>query len=148
MNYSTRITDSLRFEGVSLFEMMVTIVIVSILSGSAYITLGPLWKKHEIGLVASDLTGHIQSLRLRAILEGVTYQMMIEDSSLKFKKATSAGPWRKIELGESVHCSLKGRVLFSSRGFTSPKTIFLSTSKFKQNVIININGRVRRSEIY
>ncbi|MCP4754334.1 MAG: hypothetical protein GY866_25905 [Proteobacteria bacterium] len=137
-------------KGLSLFEIMVAICIVSIVTGLATVSLRPLWEKHELRLAVDDLTGRIQLLRMKAILEKSTYQMKIEGPQLFYRRkiADRWDPWTNHRLKERIRYSMSGSSYFSGKGFATPKTITLTNNDYNRKIIININGRSRTSEIF
>lgn len=137
-------------KGLSLLEVMVAVVLISILAGMASISLQPLWKKHTLNKASKSLAGQIQLLRLRSILEDRTYQAKIAGSHFMFraKEGNSWNEWQQKTLPYAVQFKHSGSLYFYSKGFASPKTITLGSEAFKKTVVININGRVRESEIF
>ncbi|MBU3917870.1 prepilin-type N-terminal cleavage/methylation domain-containing protein [bacterium] len=136
--------------GFSLIELLVVICIISIMTGFAAVSLEPLWKKHELRLAVTDLKGQIQILRTKAILQQKTYQIKFSGPDLFFRRnnGNQWENWTRRELNAQVQFSMSGTCQFYSKGFASPKTIELAHNNYKQNLIVNINGRVRTSEIY
>lgn len=147
MNGSVKI--SLK-KGFSLLEVLISLVIITIITGLAAVTLGPYWQKHQLKQATSELMEQIQICRTKAIIEQKTYQMKITGEMLfrRYKSGTDWSNWEQTRLSSPAHVSMSGTSYFYSKGFASPKTITVSHYDYKQKVVININGRARFSEIY
>ncbi len=136
--------------GFSLIELLAAICIISIATGFAVVSLEPLWKKHELRLAVTELKGQIQLLRAKAILQQKTYQIKLSGPDLFFRRKAGNqwGDWTRRKLNNQVQISMSGTCQFYSKGFASPKTIVFAHANYQQSLIVNINGRVRTSEIY
>lgn len=129
---------------------MVAIVVLSIVTGLAAVSLGPLWQKHLLKQTTGQMMGQIQACRMKAIIEKRTYQMTIAGQVLSHRHRTGLdwSDWQQYSFAEPVRLSMNGSSYFYSKGFASPKTITVSHGDYRQKIIININGRARVSEIY
>ncbi len=137
-------------EGLSLIEIMIAICLVSIIAGLATVSLEPLWKKHQLRLAVSNMTGTIQLFRMKAIIEKRTFQLKIENRRLYYRGRLTDQweSWSNWDLYTQVEYSMSGTTSFYSKGFASPKTITVTRNEFHQKIIININGKTRTSEIF
>jgi len=136
--------------GFSLLETMITLCLVSILTGLAVVHLRPAWQKYRLNLAAQDLKQQIQVLRLKAILHRSTYQARIDGKMLFYRRYTGEDweNWQSRALNDQAVYDMEGISAFYSRGFVSPKTVVLQNGDFKRDLIVNINGRARLSNIY
>lgn len=131
-------------------EMMIVISIISIIAGMSVLYLGPAYQKHNLRLASEELRQHIKVLRMKSIISKTTYQVRVSAWTLFFRAKTDHdwGDWESISLNNTVDYSMKGTTYLSSKGFASPKTILISIQKYRQKLVININGRARISQIY
>jgi len=131
-------------------EVLVTLVLFSIISGVAAVSLGPLWQKHQLKQATGQLLSQIQTCRMKAIVEQKTYQIKITKQTLssRHKSGIDWSDWEEYRFPGSALYSMSGTSYFYSKGFASPKTITVVHDNYQQKVIININGRARTSEIY
>ncbi len=136
-------------KGITLFELMAVVCIIGVIASFGVVSLKPLWQKHQLHQSISDIDSQVQILRLKAILEDCTYQMRIEGQYLLFRKKTKNKwlDWNKYKLGESTKVLMSGSVFFDNKGFSSPKSITIQLEQRYQLLIININGRTRRSQV-
>ncbi len=111
--------------GVSLMELLVTLCIISILCGFAAVSVGPLWKKHQLRLAVDDIISQIQLFRMKSILENRTYQIKFSQPHLYYcsKSNNQWSGWKQYKLKDQVFYSMSGTTYFYSKGFASPKTI-------------------------
>ncbi len=137
-------------KGVSLLELMVAVSIISIISSISYVSLRPLWNKQALYSAVLDLENSIQFFRMKAIIENSTIEMKLDPSCLNYrqKRENQWEGWRKRQLERSVFYSASGSIYFSGNGFASPRTLTLKSNDYSQQLIININGRIRKSEIF
>jgi type II secretion system protein H len=137
-------------QGFSLVEILVAIVVLSIVTGLAVVSLGPMWQKHLLKQATGQMIGQIQTYRMKAILERRTYQIKISGQALshRYKTGLDWSSWEQTVFTESIKISMSGTSYFYSKGFASPKTITVMQGVYHQKIIININGRARTSEIY
>lgn len=135
--------------GITLFELMAVVCIIGVISSFGLVSLKPLWQKHQLRQSISEVDSQVQILRLKAILEDCTYQMKIDGQYLLFRKKIKNKwlDWQKYQLNESTSVLISGSIYFDSKGFASPKSITIQLGQRYQQLIININGRTRRSEI-
>jgi type II secretion system protein H len=135
--------------GLTVFELIAVICIIGILTSLSFVFFKPLWEKHQIQQAADEIENQIQLLRMKAILENNTYEMKLTNQIIEYRKRNSSHweDWRKYVLKKTMNYSMPGSIYFDSKGFTSPKTITISLKNRFQQIIININGRVRKSEI-
>ncbi len=131
-------------------EVLVTLVLFSIISGVAAVSLGPLWQKHQLKQATAQLLSQIQTCRMKAIVKQKTYQIKITKQTLssRYKSGIDWSNWEDYLFPGSALYSMSGTSYFYSKGFASPKTITVTHDNYHQKVIININGRARTSEIY
>ena len=135
--------------GITLFELMAVVCIIGVISSFGMVSLKPLWEKHQLHQSISEVDAQVQMLRLKAIVEDCTYQMKIEGHYLIFRKKINDKwlGWNKYRLSESTKALMSGSIYFDNKGFASPKSITIQLEQRYQQLIININGRTRRSEI-
>ena len=135
--------------GITLFELMAVVCIIGVISSLGMVSLKPLWQKHQLHQSTSEVDSQVQMLRLKAILEDCTYQMKIDDRHLLFRKKIQNKwlGWKKYRLSERTSVFMSGSIYFDNKGFTSPKSITIQLEQRYQQLIININGRTRRSEV-
>lgn len=137
-------------KGISLIETLITIAIISVIAGISTVSLNQLGAKQTLHSASDELIHQLQLLRLKAILEKKTYQAKFQSHLFFHRKKEKAewSEWTSYPLANHVNFSLSSTINFSEKGFTSPRTITISNQDIKQKVIININGRIRKSEIY
>ncbi len=135
--------------GVSLFELMAVVFIIGVLSSIGIVSFKPLWQKHQLSQSTNNIEEQIQLLRLKSIIENCTFEMKFDQHHLVYRKKQGQdwGNWRRYRLNEAAEYSMSGSIYFDNKGFTSPKTITIKMLNGFQQLIININGRVRKSEI-
>jgi hypothetical protein len=128
----------------------VAIVVLSIVTGLAVVSLGPMWQKHLLRQATGQMMEQIQTCRMKAILERRTYQIKISGQVLsqRHKMGLDWSGWKPYTFADPVKLSMSGTSYFYSKGFASPKTIKVAQGDYQQKIIININGRARVSEIY
>jgi len=128
----------------------VAIVVLSIVTGLAVVSLGPMWQKHLLKQATGQMMGQIQTYRMKAILERRTYQIKIAGQVLSHRYKTSLdwSSWEQTMFADPIKLLMNGTSSFYSKGFASPKTITVVQGDYHQKIIININGRARLSEIY
>ncbi len=136
--------------GITLFELLAALCVLSVVSSIGYVSLKPLWYKQVLSNAVTDLENTLQFLRMSAIIENATIQLKLDSSSLRYRKRKGSGwgEWRLKALDSSIVHSAGSSIYFSGSGFTSPKTVTLKYGNLNQNLIININGRIRTSEVY
>ena len=136
--------------GVSLVEIMLVISIAGILTSFGTISFSPLWNKQQLNNATNDLKGRIQVLRMEAILKSKSFRMSVNEPQL-IVESKEVGTWsfdRKIALNPDVTISYSGYLYFHNRGFMSPKTIKIKRGEYCKSIVVNINGRIRESEVY
>ena len=137
-------------KGISLIETLITIVIISVIAGISTVSFNQLTSKQALHSASDELIHQLQILRLKAILQKKLYQAKFQSHLFyqRNKEKTEWSEWKSYPLANRVIFSLSSPITFSAKGFTSPRTITLSNQDIKQKVIINLNGRIRKSEIY
>jgi prepilin-type N-terminal cleavage/methylation domain-containing protein len=133
------------YKGVSLIELLITISLISIITGLASVSYQSLWSKEQLRVAADDLVRQFQTARMRAILENRSYYIRLEQDVLQTygdylnrKQLQSTS-----RLNETIQYRLSGEIGFSAKGFASPKTVTLTKNDQTRKIIININGRIR-----
>lgn len=137
-------------EGFSLFEILIALVVLTVITGMAAVSLGPYWQKHQLRQTTADLVEQIQICRMKAIVEQKTYQIKTAGQML-FRRNMSGvdwSDWERYRVRGPARISMGGTSSFYSKGFASPKTIMVIHDGFRQKIIININGRARVSDVY
>jgi Tfp pilus assembly protein FimT len=136
--------------GISLLELIAAVCIIGIISSIGYVSLSPLWRKQVLNSAVSEMENTIQFLRMKAIIENATIEMKLEAASLRYRKREGKnwGDWNIHGLDKSVVHIVNGSLYFSGAGFSSPKTILLKHEPFSRKLIININGRIRKSDSF
>ncbi len=137
-------------EGITLFELITVVCLISVITGFGLLSFDPLWKKHQLKLASTDFKGKIQLYRMKAILKNTTYQIRLNNNILyvRNKEGESWSDWRNLKLRDKISYSFAGNIYFYQKGFASPKTMTLGFGDYNKKLILNINGRVRESEIY
>ena len=137
-------------KGISLLEVLIALLIITIITGLAAVSIGPFWKKHQLQHATGHLLEQIQVCRMKAIVEQKTYQIKITGQTLYRRSKTGMdwSNWEAHQLDGPSHVSMKGTSYFYSKGFASPKTITVIHDEYRQKIIININGRARVSDVY
>jgi len=138
-----------RERGVSLMELLAVVCILGVISAFGLVSFKPLWQKNTLQTAARELESRMQFLRMRAILENSTIEMKISGHYLVYRKkeGTAWWDWKKHRLDDRIQYRIAGSIYFDQKGFTTPKTITLNLNQLTQKIIININGRIRTSEI-
>jgi len=136
--------------GFSLVEVLATLVIISLITGIAAVSFGPLRQKHNLSLATEDLVRQFRLLRIKAILDKTTYQAKINNQVLHYrlKLGNRWEDWQTYQLSNQIQYNMSGTSRFYEKGFVSPKTVTLSDGEYRQQLIVNINGRIRTSELY
>ena len=139
-----------RASGFSLMEIMVALCVVVIVAGISVVSLNPAWQKRRLGFATEELRQRFQTLRLKSIMAKRDHQAIIQDKYVFFRHRENEdwSDWEKTALNPTIKYSMKGTESFYSKGFASPKTITLTNGEYSQKIIININGRIRVSEIF
>lgn len=137
-------------KGITLFELITVVCLITIISGMGLLSFEPLWKKHQLEAASKDFKGKIQLYRMKAILENSTYQLQLNNNVLyiRKKKGESWSNWEKSILSDQIDYGVTGNIFFYQKGFASPKTLTLGSGAYNKKLILNINGRVRESKIY
>lgn len=123
---------------------------VSFLIGFGIISLKPLYQKNRLEAEIQKLAGTIQLLRVKSILENKTYELRFQNKHLEYRRKSGSTwqKWNQKQVDEEIEYSFHGSLYFNSKGFLTPKTIWLKLGDLQQNIVININGRIRFSEIF
>ena len=138
-------------KGLSLLEVLFALVILAALARIASPGLTVLQQKHKLSLAVRDLNSRFQLFRMKAILEKSTYQIRLTGNQLDYrhkKEDTSWSDWNHVSLDLAIDYSMNKWINFSSKGFASPKTVYLKYGDFSQDMVVNINGGIRFSDIY
>lgn len=137
-------------KGFSLFEVLIALAILTIVTGMAMVSLGPLWQKHQLKQATAHLLEQIQICRMKAVVEQKTYQIKMSGQQFyrRYKSGVDWSEWEHFRFDSPAQMSMSGTSYFYSKGFASPKTITLIHDDYRQKIIININGRARVSDVY
>jgi prepilin-type N-terminal cleavage/methylation domain-containing protein len=145
--------------GFTLFEVLITLLLVSIISGFAAVKFDHLWAKHELRMATRELVQKLQILRTKAILSQLPQQIEIQASYLLTRPKGSA--WKTEHLHSGVNyfhsivseiCQLKNhardiRITYNGGGTSNGVTICLMKGKWYQKIILNSYGRIRTTAI-
>lgn len=133
----------------TVIELMAVVCIVGILSAAAMVSFKPMLEKHRLSLSTQNLEGILQSYRMKAILQNTTYEIRIGGEYLLSRRQQDEHweEWRKHQFLTEASVDFSGSVYIDGKGFMTPKTIHLRYGKSDQYLVININGRMRRSEL-
>lgn len=143
-------TSTLQIQkGFSLIEVMVVLCIISVLVGFGSVSFRPLWQKHQLSLAVKELQSELELTRINAIIENKTFQFSTEPGIARTRKKNNVGwtQWHNKQFDETVTVLFSGNLYFYGKGFASPKTITIIREELRQQLVINVNGRIRRNEI-
>lgn len=137
-------------QGISLIEMLITIAIISIIAGVSSVSLAQINNKSALNSASNETIHQLKLLRLKAILQKKSFQAKFQSNQFFYrnKENNQWNDWNSYSSKQHVAISLNSNITFSEKGFASPRTITLSKQAMKQKVIISLNGRIRKSEIF
>ena len=138
---------------------MITLLLVSIVSGFAAVKFDPLWTKHELRMATRELVQKLQILRTKAILSQLPRQIEIQANYLLTRSQGSV--WKTEHLHSGINyfrsrvsevCQLKDhardiRITYNGGGTSNGVTICLMKDKWYQKIILNSYGRIRTTAI-
>ncbi len=138
-------SKEIRSKGLSLIELLITICLISIITGIATVSYESFWIKEQLRSASDELVQQIQLARMKSVLENRSYQIRLEQHILStFHYQNNQWElWSNFQLNPTIIYQFSGTINFSAKGFASPKSIYLTKNDFTKKVVININGRIR-----
>jgi len=135
--------------GITLVEVVVTLVVVAILLGVGAPTVGAALEGYRATGATADLYAAVHLTKARARATGVTHALVLEPDGRGFRIVADypAGA----EIVDGPHSLVDGAVAtnnitiqFSSKGFAVPAgTITVRSAGETRRIVVNLLGRVR-----
>ena len=135
--------------GVTLVEVVVVLLVLGILMGSAVPTVGAALEGYRVGGATADLYAAVHLTKARARAQGVTHALVLEPDGRGFRVV--ADPGGDPQTVEGPHRLVDGAVAtsnitiqFSSKGFAVPAgTITIRSGGETRRIVVNLLGRAR-----
>lgn len=141
-------SKKIKSTGISLIELMVSLLIISIISGVSLVSYQKVWQKNLLKNATEDLVIQLKMLKIKAILQNKTISYQIKSGYLRkwsgSEKKENISIYR---LSAGVQYNQNRVLNFSSGGFAGAGTIILNFGDYQSKVIISLNGRIRKDEI-
>ncbi len=146
-------------KGFTIFEVLITLALVSIISGVTALEFSPMWSKHQLRIATRDLSQRLQIERVRAILTQIPHQ--IEIQSTFFLSRQEGGKWQIEDLPSGISyfrskvttpCLLTTspkaiRITYNGAGTSNGITLCLMKDRWYRKIILNSYGRIRTTPI-
>ncbi|MDP6211003.1 MAG: type II secretion system protein [SAR324 cluster bacterium] len=135
--------------GFTLYEMMISITIVGILSGLLSVSLFPLLDRAEFVNTADLFKNTLQQAQWLALTQHRSHRIKSESGNLLLQRKNNANfdTVYKEKIPTNILISATRWPSFSAFGFAAGGTITLENEAYSTKVVVSPIGRIRRTEI-
>ena len=135
--------------GFTLYEMMISITIMGILTGLVSVSLFPLLDRAEFVDTAELLKNNLRQAQWLALTQHRSHRLKSESGNLLFQRKDNANfetIFQEI-IPANILISATRWPSFSAFGFAAGGTITLENEVYSTKVVVSPIGRIRQTEI-
>ena len=133
--------------GFSLYEVMISITAVRVISGLITVSLLPLLDRSEFVNTADKFKDNLRQTKWLALTKRKSHRIN-SDSGLLMLKKKSAGSYQTVSQGkipEGISVSANRWPSFSAFGFASGVSIVFENEDYSTKVVVSQIGRIRQN---
>ena len=137
-------------KGVSVFELLITVCIFSLLIIMSVPGFEAFFSKIHINNGVRTVTSALNTARYRSIYMNKRVKFNIKGNKLLLME-TKNGKWREFlsfKISDKLSVKINSSPVFSPTGSVSPLcSIFVKNSKYQYKITLSISGRIKTTEI-
>ena len=135
--------------GFTLYEVMISITAVGIISGLIAVSLLPLLDRSEFVNTADQFKDTLRQAKWLALTKRKSHRINSDSGFLMLQKK-SAGSYQTVsqeKIPEEISVSANRWTSFSAFGFTSGGSIVLENEDYSTKVVVSPIGRIRQTAV-
>ena len=135
--------------GLTLYEVMISITAVELISGLITVSLLPLLDRSKFNNTADQLKDNLLEVKLLALTKRKS-QRINSDSGFFVRQKGSAGSYQTVSqeiIPEEISVSANRWPSFSAFGFASGGSIVIKNEDYSTKVVVSPTGRIRQTAV-